>query len=185
MATELDEGANFNDTPDASLEALVRYQARVVRIPMDGATNETYKIYRRGGDLKTVIGNARKLLDIKQRLGSPYPKVTLQFVVFGHNEHQIPHIKILAKILGLPVKFKLSWSSSYSPIRDEERVRAAIGFADRAEWLVSVGRYYYRHQCYQMWCSPQVNWDGKFLGCTRNVYRAYDGNVFAKDFMRR
>ena len=35
-----------------------------------------------------------------------------------------------------------------------------------------------QHQCRQLWKSPQINWDGKLLGCARNIWAVYAENVF-------
>ena len=35
-----------------------------------------------------------------------------------------------------------------------------------------------RHLCYQMWNYSQINWDGRLLGCCRNLESAYVDNVF-------
>ena len=39
-------------------------------------------------------------------------------------------------------------------------------------------RHYMRHLCYEMWLSPQINWDGKLLGCSRNFWGSYAEDVF-------
>jgi hypothetical protein len=35
------------------------------------------------------------------------------------------------------------------------------------------------HLCYQLWEEPQINWDGKILGCARNFWGDFGGNAFA------
>jgi hypothetical protein len=32
--------------------------------------------------------------------------------------------------------------------------------------------------CLQLWATPQVNWDGKILGCCRNFWAEFGGNAF-------
>jgi hypothetical protein len=36
--------------------------------------------------------------------------------------------------------------------------------------------------CDQLWFKPQINWDGKLLGCSRNFYGEYEQNVFETGF---
>ena len=33
--------------------------------------------------------------------------------------------------------------------------------------------------CRQLWLSPQINWDGKVLGCCHNNWQEFGGNAFA------
>ncbi len=32
--------------------------------------------------------------------------------------------------------------------------------------------------CHQLWDQPQINWDGKILGCCRNLMKDFGGNAF-------
>jgi MoaA/NifB/PqqE/SkfB family radical SAM enzyme len=180
VITEIDEGANFNHVSDEALEALVRYQTSVVRCAIDGATQETYRRYRVGGDLRKVVRNIQALNRLKHRYGSDKPHLIFQFVIFGHNEHEIEAAGALAQILQMEIRFKLNFMGNCLPVRDRQRVRACVGYADREEYLQSEGRHYQRHQCYEMWDNPQINWDGKLLGCSRNFWGWYAENVFTE-----
>ena len=51
-------------------------------VSVDGATQETYQIYRRGGDLGRVLARIRALADLKARRRWPYPWITAKFLVF-------------------------------------------------------------------------------------------------------
>lgn len=63
-------------------------------VSLDGLTDETYTKYRVGGNLQNVFDGLEKLsqLPIKER-----PYIELQFLVFSHNEHEIPKLKNLKK----------------------------------------------------------------------------------------
>lgn len=52
---------NLNTVADDVLEGLVRYRLRTITCSIDGASRETYAIYRRHGDYDTVLGNIRKI----------------------------------------------------------------------------------------------------------------------------
>ena len=109
------------------LEALVKYKVRAVLCSIDGASQETYQVYRRRGNLDTVIANIRKINHYKQLHRSGFPMLGWQFVVFGHNEHEIPVARELAKSLGMVFSTKISWDSKFSPVRDKEFVRKQTG----------------------------------------------------------
>ena len=61
VALRCDTGANFNSVSDEDLEALVKYQFRSITCSIDGASSETYKMYRKGGDFKTVMANITQI----------------------------------------------------------------------------------------------------------------------------
>lgn len=72
------------------------YVHRIVRsglgrlvVSADGATQETYSIYRRGGNLSLVRENMLRIQQAKRQLGSSTPKVFWKFLVFEHNEHEM------------------------------------------------------------------------------------------------
>lgn len=69
-------------------------------VSVDGATQEVYEQYRKGGKLERALEGIRFVQKWKQKLGSRTPFVEMQFIVFGTNEHQIPEVKMLAKSLG-------------------------------------------------------------------------------------
>ena len=63
-------------------------------VSLDGLSDETYTKYRVGGKVQNVFDGLEKLsqLPIKER-----PYIELQFLVFSHNEHEIPKLKNLKK----------------------------------------------------------------------------------------
>jgi hypothetical protein len=176
-----DNGANFNAVKDETLEALVRHRFRRLTIAIDGATPETYRDYRRGGDFDRVIANIGKLNALKRKHRSRYPQLTWQFIIFGHNEHEIATARAMANTLGMRFSPKFNgegWGPQYSPVRDRDRVRRTSGLG-----ASSYTEYRETHDrdlvvpCQDMWLSPQVNWDGKLLGCCLNAWGDF-GNVF-------
>ncbi|MBN2764743.1 MAG: radical SAM protein [Paludibacteraceae bacterium] len=69
-------------------------------VSVDGATQEVYEQYRKGGKLERALEGIRFVQEWKQKLGSRTPFVEMQFIVFGTNEHQIGEVKRLAKSSG-------------------------------------------------------------------------------------
>jgi MoaA/NifB/PqqE/SkfB family radical SAM enzyme len=178
VTASIDEGANLNTASDQALEALVRYQVEVVRCAIDGATQQSYERYRAGGRLKNVLDNVRKINAYKEKYGSTRPRLIFQFVIFGHNEHEIIQAGLLAKMLNMEMAYKLNFYPSMMPVQDREKVRRLLGYADRHEYMQQEQKHYMRAQCYEMWFNPQVNWDGKLLGCSRNFWGDYAANAF-------
>lgn len=178
VALKADGGVNMNRVSDEVLEGLVRYRLRSMTCSIDGASDETYRLYRVGGDLRSVLANIRRLNTLKDEYRSEYPKLRWQFVVFGHNEHEISRARELARSLDMAFHLKLSWDPDLSPVKDKETLRRELGAADRAEYRQRFGADYVRGTCYELWNSPQINWDGKVLGCCRNFWGDFGSSVF-------
>ncbi len=174
-----DNGVNLNTVDENTIEALVKYKFRRITCSIDGASNDIYKIYRAGGDFNKVIENIKRINYYKEKYNSRFPLLCWQFVIFGHNEHEIPAAMKMAKDLDMRFFPVLTWDESFSPIRDKEFVKEQTGLSvvTRDEYYQEHGTDYTQVICYQLWNAPQINWDGKLLGCCRNYWDSF-GNVF-------
>ena len=180
-----DGGVNLNTASDEALEALVRYQVRRMSISIDGATDETYRKYRVGGDLNTVIENIKKINSYKKKHKSTLPALTWKFIIFGFNEHEISRARELAHELDMQfaldncscgagsdlypedrgqLDYRLL-DSLFSPIRDKEQVRNELGYASIDEYEQKTGRGLYVKMCMWLFEMPFIHHDGTLLGC--------------------
>ncbi|MEI6563412.1 MAG: putative nucleotide-diphospho-sugar transferase [bacterium] len=179
----INNGANLNTVTEEVLEALVRFRAQSLSCSIDGASQETYSQYRVNGDYDRVIANIKTINDFKIRHQSLFPKLAWQFVVFGHNEHEIETARVKARELNMRFDLKLSWDDlydeSFSPVRDRDLIRSqsSLKVADRLEYEKKYGRSYIEDSCHQLWINPRINFDGRLLGCSINHWGDY-GNVF-------
>ena len=173
-------GVNLNTARPEALEAVVKFGVRWMSCSIDGASPETYRIYRVRGDFNTVIANIRTINAHKRAYHTDLPRLAWQFVVFGHNEHELPLARQMADELGMEFRPKLTWDDSLSPLRDPEFVRqqVGVGASTRQEYEEQNGQNYMAAICHQLWDMPQVNWDGKMLGCCRNFWGDFGGNAF-------
>lgn len=186
-------GVNLNTVSKEVLEALVIYQFKYLSISIDGANPETYSIYRRRGDFNQVIENVLQINEYKKKYHSEYPRLRWQFVLFEHNKHELETANCMANKLKMDFSIKLSWDKKLAVKVDG---RGAI-FSNRKiesskeededgtiQKLVSIIQelenkrgHLFKSICMQMWLQPQINWDGKILGCCVNYWGDY-GNVF-------
>lgn len=179
-------GVNLNTVSQDVLEGLVKYRFRHLLCSIDGASQETYRLYRVGGNFDRVIDNIRIINRFKERFGSAYPHLTWQFVVFGHNEHELPVARRMAGELNMAFVPKMSWDSSISPIQNRAFVLAETGWpaATREEFERATGRNYMRAVCHDLWTTPRINWDGTVLGCCWNITAAIGGNAFRDGYVQ-
>lgn len=180
VVTSIGAGTNLNDASDEALESLVMFQVDRVRCAIDGVTQETYQKYRVGGDLNKVIQNIHKINVLKERYRSSKPKLIYQFVLFGHNQHEMEKAALLAKMLKMDFFLKLNYSTEAFTlsVQQRESVRQSLGYADREDYLEKGGRSYLTEACYHLWYDPQIRWDGELLGCACNNFWPFPGNVF-------
>jgi radical SAM protein with 4Fe4S-binding SPASM domain len=131
-------------------------------ISIDGATDETYKKYRIGGDLEKVKMGIANLSKWKKQLKASNPHVVLQFIVFKHNENEVDDF----------IKF-----AKQSGANDYVLKSAQIYDFENADDLLPVNAKYKRYsnknkieavennRCWKMWHSCVITWDGKVVPC--------------------
>ena len=135
-------------------------------ISIDGASQDTYESYRVGGSLEKVIEGTKNVIHWKKKLNSKKPHVIFQFLVVKPNEKDIPEIYKLAKELGVD-EVKLKTAQIY----DYEKGSSLI--PDNPKYsryqLQANGLYRIKNkllnQCWKMWHSCVVTWDGKVVPC--------------------
>lgn len=183
VALQASNGVNLSNASEKILETLVKYRFRVLTCSIDGASPQTYSQYRRNGNFQRVIDNIKVINKFKHKYHSQYPLLKWQFVIFGHNENEIRQAREMAKELGMKFSPKLSWddlySDSFSPIHNAELVReeSGLGVATREEYWLTYHNIYVENCCLELWNQPQINYDGRLLGCCINYWKDY-GNVF-------
>jgi MoaA/NifB/PqqE/SkfB family radical SAM enzyme len=176
---DMHNGVNLNNVKERVLEGLIKYQVQTLLCSIDGASPETYRQYRVRGDFDAVIRNIKKINAYKRDYQSKLPRLVWQFIVFGHNEHEIPVARQMAEQLGMEFRPKLTWDSKFSPVRNAAFVREQTGLpTTREEYYATRGEKYLSNICHQLWDAPQINWDGKVLGCCRNFWGDFGGNAF-------
>jgi radical SAM protein with 4Fe4S-binding SPASM domain len=135
-------------------------------ISIDGTSQDTYQSYRVGGDLSKVIEGTKNIIAWKRKLKSKTPHVIFQFLVVKPNEHQIPEVYKLAKELGVD-EVKLKTAQIY----DFENGSDLIPTQDKYSRykLNASGKYSIKNSldnnCWKMWQSCVITWDGKVLPC--------------------
>ena len=87
--------------PSLDTEALIASGLNYLDVAIDGATQETYERYRRGGQLGQVLENVRALVKARDALSSPVPYIRWKFLLFDHNVHETDEATRIARHLGV------------------------------------------------------------------------------------
>ena len=71
---------------------------------IDGITQESYQMYRVGGDVQVALEALKTIVEERKRQRSS-TFVEWQFLVHGHNAEEVQQAKLLAKTLGVHIRF--------------------------------------------------------------------------------
>lgn len=184
---KLDASVNFNQASDVTIENLVKYQFTRLKVALDGATPETYKIYRRGGDFNKVIENIKKINYFKEKYNSEFPKLTWQFILFGHSEHEIELAKQKACELNMDIKFKRNAAPKYSPVKNPKLVEKQTDvkiFDESKKPIINRRHNMLEPACNLLFNSPQIDWNGDLLGCCKTSLYTFGVNVFEQGLLK-
>ena len=164
IAITISNGTNFNTITEEVLEAIVKYKVRHITVSIDGASQEIYSQYRCNGNFEKVIANIKRLNEYKKLYHTEFPVLTWQFIVMEHNEWEAEKAKSMAEKLGMKIYFQFDWGG-FIPRNPE-----LLGDKDVNQYM--------RELCTQMIFSPQINWDGRLLGCCTVFEYDWNVNVF-------
>ena len=135
-------------------------------ISIDGVSQETYEQYRIGGQLSKVLEGTRNVIEWKKKLKSRTPHVVFQFLVVKANEKDIPRLYQLAKEMGVDeVKLKTAQIYDYEHGSDliPENPKYSR-YKKNENGLFSI-KNPLLNQCWKMWSSCVITWDGKVVPC--------------------
>jgi MoaA/NifB/PqqE/SkfB family radical SAM enzyme len=116
------------------LEELVRSGLDLLKVSMDGASEETYRRIRGTDFHPRVLENVARIGEIKRRTGSPTPFIRFQFVVQKENFREAAEIVRLARRCGVGAVF----FKPLSIFRIEDLVADLMGGIDRGEFEASL-----------------------------------------------
>jgi MoaA/NifB/PqqE/SkfB family radical SAM enzyme len=108
--------------PKFDFEDLVMSGLDYLIVCIDGASEQTYSVYRKHGDFGLVMSNLKRLIATKKRLRSYTPHVVWQFLAFAHNAHEIDQVKVMAADIGVN---ELNIAEPYPVERYDPSIRLA------------------------------------------------------------
>ncbi len=150
------------------VDELIASQLNYLRVSLDGATPETYSMYRVGGQLERILEGVRLLQQRKRQLGQRRPVVELQFIVMRHNEHELDAMRKIAQELGTLLRIKtvglgkLSKAAQAQWLPVQPLLRR---YKERAGQLELAHNGQAGYVCDHPWHRLVINWDGQVTPC--------------------
>lgn len=135
-------------------------------ISIDGLTQETYEKYRVKGKLHKVIEGAKAMVEAKKELKSSTPHLIFQFLVVKPNEHEIPQVFELAKEMNIDeVRLKTAQLYNFENGNDLMPENKKYSRYVRTKNGTYKSKYKQKNNCWRMWSSTVLTWDGKVVPC--------------------
>jgi MoaA/NifB/PqqE/SkfB family radical SAM enzyme len=92
---------NFTLMNETAARRIIELGVDQIFLSLDGATKETYEKIRVGANFDKVIGNARRLMQVKRDMRKKRPEVKINTVVCSTNYHELAGIVELAHDIGI------------------------------------------------------------------------------------
>jgi MoaA/NifB/PqqE/SkfB family radical SAM enzyme len=155
--------SNLNRFDRAMAEKTVASGLEALIVSVDGATEATYQKYRRQGQLSKVIENIESLTEVKRRVGSRLPYITLRMLVSRCNEHEIEDVRQMAADLGVDI---FTTGTLFVNTKDKAQVDEWLPRDERLSYYdYSADELQNVWHCADLWEAMTINWDGGVSPC--------------------
>ncbi|NVJ87492.1 MAG: SPASM domain-containing protein [Algoriphagus sp.] len=182
--TSTSTNAHYLD--EKRVASLLKSGLRQLIVSMDGITQEVYEQYRVGGKLSKVEEGLKLLLKRRRESGQNFPRVVLQFLVTGQNEHQIPALKDWAKKMCVD-ELQLKTTQIYDFENGSELIPSDLGYSryvpdGNGKWKL---KKKIENKCWRMWQGAVVTWDGKVVPCCFDKDARHVMGTFASESLEQ
>lgn len=151
-------------------------------VSFDGATKQTLERLRVGARFEKIVGNVRRLIELRNSAGKRFPKVSMRFVMMRSNMAELPRLVELAAELGvehvegryLNVANDMDLNESLFRHRDLAAEQFALTRAAAHRHGVSLslpplpGQDGGGHRCIKPWEMCQIDIDGSIRHCYKS-----------------
>jgi len=160
LVTLISSNLSFKLSEDY-IRSIIRSGLTYLTASVDGADQQSYEVYRRGGKFDLVMENLRTFVRLKREMGSELPRLCWQYLIFAHNEDRVEDARRLSQELGL------------------NTFAAAGGVYEDPSWAPK-GDYkmdylaVHPNRCTWLWKKAVFHWDGGMASCCMGFYKHDD-----------
>jgi len=160
---------NLQNFKEEDARKLILSGLDLLTISLDGASEQTYKRYRKRGNLDKVFKNIDVIVKEKKKLKKRYPEINIQFMVMEHNEHEINQMKKIAADLGVDtLEFKPLGTFDRSLLPQNNKYIRRVYKRENLK----------RRTCWWLWSAMVILWDGRVIPCCMAREIKSTGNLF-------
>lgn len=157
---------NAHYLDEKNVQACLDSGLKQLIVSMDGLTQEVYEKYRIGGNLEKVENGLILLLKRRKEQDLNYPRVVLQFLVTGQNEHELPELKLWSERMGVD-ELQLKTTQIYDYEKGSELIPSDLGYSrylpnGDGTWRL---KKKIENKCWRMWQGAVSTWDGEIVPC--------------------
>ena len=151
--------SNFNVFNEGMAERAILSRLTHIYLSIDGATQETYEKYRKGGDLSRVLKNIEILVNKRKEMKSIFPIVTWKYLIFPHNFREIEMARRRSKELNVD-GFEVFFGN----------LDNVATFGSEARYDPATGKIviYHKHFCDSLWDTLIMYPDGSVVPCCQS-----------------
>ena len=168
--TVISTNGHFLD--DENCQKLIKSGLSELIVSIDGIRDVSYSKYRKGGYLSKVQQGIKRLIEQRKFLRSVLPFVTIQFLIFKHNENEIDELKKWCKKTKVDrfiVKSAQINSFGDGSIEPPTLKKYSRYVKDENGRLIIKKKI--KNRCFKQWSSAVFSWDGHLVPC------CYDKNL--------
>ena len=167
---------------DERIERLLTCGLSEIGVALDGASDETNRIYRRKSKFDLVVDNMRRLVQARRRLGQDFPLITWLFVVFSFNEHEIAKAREMAAEIGVDrLVLRPPFLDAGRYRLPDEDAKAIVQWAPGdPKYRTHVAQAPASKRCGWHYTAAAINWDGSVTPCSTAFRKADDFGTFGK-----
>jgi len=159
---------------------LVNSKLDEIIISLDGASEETYKKYRKEGSFFKAIEAIQEINNQKKIQSKKNPIIKLQFIVMRHNQHEIVKIIEIANEIGVNKVFFKSVGRMDLGVKED-----ITKYLPTKKEFVRKSFEKIENKCDYLWEEITINVDGSVVPCCRDANNKYIfGNIFKENFKK-
>ncbi len=179
---------NLNHLNEDQAMELVRSGLTALIIAVDGTTEESYAVQRRGGSLERVLNNIRMLVAAKKANEGVGPILNVRMVISRENEDEVDDFRKLAINSEVDMVSFKAFSTRQDGVCDPERDKKFVPEQEKYRWYrytkwFHADRNFGRFNCRFPWTKPTLFPDGEIISCEFDLHYQHSfGNINDQHF---